>query len=87
MIVIDSRRCLSLIYDSSDLYPITLSSSSVFHCAGTEPNKVKIVDLHELFRHRRKYEISDEVEREIFALLRGSALRINLRTIISLLIA
>ena len=72
--VIDSRRCPSLIYDSSDLYPITLSSSSLFHCTGPGANKVKIVDLYELFRHEQKYEIRDEFEQELLTLPRGSAL-------------
>ena len=34
VIAIDSRRWPSLIYDTSDLYPITLSSSALFRCAG-----------------------------------------------------
>ena len=73
VIVIDSRRWPSLTYDSFDLYPITLSSLATFNCAGPGANKVKIVDLYEVFRHQRKYETSDEVERELLALLGGSA--------------
>ena len=73
VIVIDSRRWPSLLYDSSDLYPITLSSSALFHCAGPGANKVKIVDLYEVFRRQRKYEISDEFEQKLLFLPRGSA--------------
>ena len=64
VIVIDSRRWHSLIYDSSDLYPIKLSSRALFHCAGPGANKVKIVDLYEVFRHQQKHEIGDEFEQE-----------------------
>ena len=72
VIVIDSRRWSSLIYDSSDLSPITLSSPDLFHCAGPGANKFKIFDLYEVFRHQRKHEISDEFEQELLTLPRGS---------------
>ena len=74
VIVIDSRRWPSLIYDSSDLYPIMLYSLALFHCAGPGASKVKIADLYEVFRHQRKYEVSDEFEQELLTLPRGSAL-------------
>ena len=73
VIVIDSRRWPSLIYDSSDLCPIMLSSLALFHCAGPGANKVKIVDLYEVFGHQRKHEICDEFEQELLTLPRGSA--------------
>ena len=87
VILIDSRRWPSLIYDSSDLYPITLSSSTTFNYAGPGANKVKIVDLYEVFRHQQKHETSVEVERELLALPGVLAPRLNLRIIISVLIA
>ena len=73
VIVVDSIRWPSLTHDSYDLYPITLSSPALFHCTGPGANKFKIVDLYEVFRRQRKYEISDDVEQEIFTLPQGSA--------------
>ena len=73
VIVIDPRRWPSLTYDSSDLHPITLLSPALFHCAGPRANKVKIVDLFEVFRHQRKHEISDGFEQELLSLPRESA--------------
>ena len=87
VIVIDSRRWPSLIYYSSDLYPITLSSSALFHYSGPGANKVKVVDLYEMFRHQKKYEISDKIEQELLFLPRGSAPQLNFRIITSVLIA
>ena len=64
VIVIDSKRWPSLIYGSSDLYPIMLSSSALFHCAGPGAKKLKIVDLYEAHRYQRKYEASDEFKQK-----------------------
>ena len=36
-------------------------------------NKVKIVDLYEVFRQQQKYEINDELKQELLTLPRGSA--------------
>ena len=73
VIVIDSRRWPSLIYDSSDLYPIMLSSQALFHCAGPGANKVKIVDLCEVLRYQRKYETNHRIKRELLFLPRVPA--------------
>ena len=73
VIVIDSRRWLSLMYDFSDLYRIMLSSQALFHCTGPGANKVKIVDLYEVLRYQRKYETSNGTKREIIPLPRGSS--------------
>ena len=73
VIVIDSRRWSSLIYDSSDLYPIMLSSSALFYCAGPGAKKVKIVDLYEVHRYQRKYEASDGFKHKHLDLPRASA--------------
>ena len=62
MVLIDSIRWPSPIYDSSDLYPMMVSLSALFHCAGPGANKVKIVDLYEVLRHQRKYETSNKVK-------------------------
>ena len=87
VIVIDSRRWNFLIYDSPDKYPITLSSSALFFYAGLGENKVKIIDLYEVFTRQRIYEIRHEVERELLTSLRVSAPRLNLRIITSIVIA
>ena len=73
VVVIDSRQWPSLIYDSSDLYPIMLCSSALFHCAGPGAKKVKIVDLYKVHRYQRKYEASDEFKQKHLDLPRASA--------------
>ena len=73
VIVIDSRLWNTLIYGSSDLCPILLSSSGLFHCAGPGANKVKIVDLYEVLRHQKKYETCYELKQQLLVLPRRSA--------------
>ena len=60
-------------HDSFDLYPIMLSSSALFRCAGPGVKKVKIVDLYEVHRYQRKYEESDEFKQKHLDLPSGSA--------------
>ena len=67
VLVIDSRWWPRLMYDSSDLYLITLSPSALFQCARPWTYKVRIVDLYEVFRHQSKYEAGDEVKRELLS--------------------
>lgn len=69
-ILIDSRRCTSRMYNSSDLHTVMLSSSGPCHSARPGVNKVKIVDLFEVLRYQRKYKTSDEFKQGLLYLPR-----------------
>ncbi len=56
LVVIDSRRWPSLIYDSCYPYPLMLSSTSFFQCRRPDAEKVKIMQLYAVIRNRRSGE-------------------------------
>lgn len=72
LIVIDSRKWPSLIYDSCDCYPLILTSTVLFHCGGPEVDKVKIIQLYEVVRNRRSGEKPEQLRRKLLAMPRGT---------------
>ncbi len=72
VVVLDSRRWPSLIYDPCDPFPIVLSSTTLFECGGRKDCKVKMAEMDEVFRHRHTGEKPKQVEDKLFQLPRGS---------------
>ena len=71
LVVIDSRRWPSLIYDLCDPYPLILSFSSLFQFCGSDATKVKITQLYEVIRNRRSGEERGNLKRRLLSMPRG----------------
>ncbi len=63
VVLADSRRWPALIYDSAEIYPIILSSLSLFYCAGPDAVKAKVTSLHEVIWMRRTGEKPNNLKR------------------------
>ena len=72
LVVIDSRRWPSLIYDSCDSYHLILSSSSLFQCGGPDADEVKIIQFYEVIRNCRSGEKPKDLKRKLVSMPRGA---------------
>ena len=75
VVVIDSRRWPSFIYDPCDPFPILCSSLTLFYCGGPDACKVKVRELYEVFRHPRSRENPEVVKYDLLQMPRGSIKR------------
>ena len=48
-----------------------LSSIAIFHSAGPDADKVKVRELYEVIRHRRKCEKRKELQEKLLQMPRG----------------
>ncbi len=71
LVVLDSRRGPSRIYDSCDQYPLILSYQSLVHCGGPDVVKLKIIQLYEVIRDRRAGEKPKNLKRQLMSMPGG----------------